>query len=138
MAHRVLLLAWAAAAAFSHPAFGVALIVLAAPIVVAWFAARMTALAATRGERDGGGRASAGRRGLRWRAVVLLAVLFVLHYYDVAARPISDHLNGGPALAKETFPQALLQGLLATSPRRTVADGAAALRCCSPSSRSSA
>jgi len=111
----LLLLGWAAAAAFAHPRSAVALLVLGAPLVVAWFAARMSALAAS-GER--------GRRRARtaWFAViagavlvVLLAVVFVLHYYDVGARPISDHLNGGPALARETFPQALLQGLLATS-----------------------
>ena len=111
----LLLLGWGAAAAFSHPRSAVALLVLAAPLVVAWFAARMAALAAT-GER--------GRRRARltWVAAlvlavlaVLAAVLFVLHYYDVGTRPIADHLNGGPALARETFPQALLQGLLATS-----------------------
>jgi hypothetical protein len=111
----LLLLGWVAAAAFAHPRSAVALLVLGAPLVVAWFAARMAALSAS-GER--------GRRRARitWVLLVgsaavgvLLAVLFVLHYYDVGARPISDHLNGGPALARETFPQALLQGLLATS-----------------------
>jgi hypothetical protein len=111
----LLLLAWGAAAAFSHPRSAVALLVLAAPLVVAWFAARMVALAATgvRGRR----RARFGWAIAVGSAVVLvlLAVLFVLHYYDVGTRPISDHLNGGPALARETFPQALLQGLLATS-----------------------
>jgi hypothetical protein len=111
----LLLLAWGTAAAFAHPRSAVALLVLAAPLVVAWFAARMVALAATgvRGRR---------RARIGWVVVVgsvvvvvLLAVVFVLHYYDVGARPISDHLNGGPALARESFPQALLQGLLATS-----------------------
>lgn len=112
----VLLLAgWAAAAAFAHPRSAVALLVLATPLVVAWFAARMTALAATgvRGRR---------RSRVTWTvavaaAVVLvsLAVVLVLHYYGAGGRPISDHLNGGPALARESFPQALLQGLLATS-----------------------
>ncbi|RIX26577.1 DUF6541 family protein [Amnibacterium setariae] len=111
----LLLLGWGLAAAFAHPRSAVALLVLAAPLVVAWFAARMTALSAS-GQR--------GRRRARliWAVavgaavlLVVLAVLFVLHYYDVGTRPISDHLNGGPALARETFPQALLQGLLATS-----------------------
>ena len=111
----LLLLGWLAAAAFAHPRSVVAILVLAAPLVVAWFAARMTALAATgvRGRR----RATLIWLGLVVAAVLLVAaaVLFVLHYYDVGARPISDHLNGGPARARETFPQALLQGLLATS-----------------------
>lgn len=111
----LLLLGWGAAAAFAHPRSAVALLVLATPLAVAWFAARMSALAAT-GQR--------GRRRARiaWvvlvlaaALVVVLAVLFVLHYYDVGKRPISDHLNGGPALARESFGQALLQGLLATS-----------------------
>jgi hypothetical protein len=111
----LLLLAWASAAAFAHPRSAVALLVLAAPMVVAWFAARMVALAAT----GVSGRRRARNRwliaALAAAAVVVLAVLFVLHYYDVGTRPISDHLNGGPALARETFPQALLQGLLGTS-----------------------
>jgi hypothetical protein len=111
----VLLLAWAAAAAFAHPRSAVALLVLGTPLVVAWFAARMVALAAT-------GQRGRRRARLSWliavaAAVVLvvLAVLFVLHYYSVGSRPISDHLNGPPALARESFPMALLQGLLATS-----------------------
>ncbi|GAA2749863.1 DUF6541 family protein [Amnibacterium kyonggiense] len=111
----VLLLAWGGAAAFAHPRSAVALLVLATPMVVAWFAARMSALAAT-GQR--------GRRRARitWVVVVLIAAALVavvtvgvLHYYTSGGRPISDHLNGGPALARESFPQALLQGLLATS-----------------------
>ena len=111
----LLLAGWAAAAAFAHPRSAVALLVLATPLVVAWFAARMTALAATgvRGRR---------RARVTWCVVVAVAavlvaltVVFVLHYYGAGGRPISDHLNGGPALARESFPQALLQGLLATS-----------------------
>lgn len=111
----LLLLGWGAAAAFSHPRSAVALLVLVTPMLVAWFAARMVAIAVT-GER--------GRRRARTGWVVLvaaaavavvLATLFVFDYYDVATRPISDHLNGGPALAREPFPTALLQGLLATS-----------------------
>jgi hypothetical protein len=111
----LLLLGWGAAAVFSHPRSAVALIVLVAPMLLAWFGARMAALSAS-GDR---GRV---RARLGWAllvgsgvVVVLLAVLFVLHYYDVGTRPISDHLNGGPALARESFPRALLQGLLGTS-----------------------
>lgn len=111
----LLLVAWFASAGFAHPRSIVALLVLATPLVVAWFAARMSALAAT-GER---GRRRARRTWLLLAigavVLVVLAVFFVLHYYDVGARPISEHLNGGPARAQESFPQALLQGLLATS-----------------------
>lgn len=111
----LLLLGWGAAAAFAHPRSAVALLVLATPMVVAWFAARMSALAATgvRGRR---------RARITWVVVVLVGAALVtvvavgvLHYYGAGGRPISDHLNGGPALARESFPQALLQGLLATS-----------------------
>ena len=110
-----LLVGWLGAAAFSHPRSVVAIGVLTVPMLVAWFAARMGVLAAS-GDR--------GRRRARlgWAllalgviAVLVLGSVAVYHYYDVATRPISDHLNGGPALARETFPQALLQGLLATS-----------------------
>jgi hypothetical protein len=85
------------------------------PLLVAWFAARMRALAS---------RSPQGARRARLLvvlvvvAVVVIAVgalLFVLRYYDVAHRPISDHLNGAPAKAREGFATAVLQGLLATS-----------------------
>ncbi|MBW4041063.1 MAG: hypothetical protein HIU86_02900 [Acidobacteria bacterium] len=111
----LLLLGWSAAALFAHPRSAVALLVLATPMVVAWFAARMSALARTgvRGRR---------RARMTWVVVVIAAVLLVtltsvlvLRYYGAGGRPISDHLNGGPALAREPFSQALLQGLLATS-----------------------
>jgi hypothetical protein len=111
----LLLAGWFLAAGFSHPRSLVAVLVLTTPLVVAWFASRMSALAAS-GER---GRRRARRIWVLLAVVavvlVTLAVLFVYHYYDVASRPISDHLNGGPARAREPFPQALLQGLLATS-----------------------
>jgi hypothetical protein len=111
----LLLVAWFGSAAFTHPRSVVAILVLGVPLLVAWFAARMSALGAS-GER--------GRRRARigWGLLVLAAVLLVVigsvgvyHYYDVATRPISDHLNGGPARARESFGTALLQGLLATS-----------------------
>jgi hypothetical protein len=111
----LLLLGWGAAAAFAHPRSAVALLVLATPLAVAWFASRMSALARTgvRGRR---------RARITWTIVVVsaavvvtLTAVLVLHYYGAGGRPISDHLNGGPALARESFPQALLQGLLATS-----------------------
>ncbi|MFD1720870.1 DUF6541 family protein [Amnibacterium endophyticum] len=111
----VLLLGWFVAAGFSHPRSVVAILVLATPIVVAWFAARMSAVAAT-GE-TGRRRARLGWLLVVVGAVVLVAaaVAFVFHYYDVANEPIADRLTGGPARARETFANALLQGLLATS-----------------------
>jgi hypothetical protein len=111
----LLLLAWLGAAAFTHPRSVVALVALAVPMLVAWFASRMRALSA-RGERE-------RRRAQRYTLLLVVAVLlllvlagvFIYHYYDVASRPISDHLNGPPARAREGFAQALLQGLLTTS-----------------------
>ena len=111
----LLLLGWLGGATFAHPRSLVAIVVLAAPLLVAWFAARMRALAASSPQ---------GRRRARLAvavvvaAVVLVAagaLLFVLHYYDVGHRPIADHLNGGPARAREGFGTAVLQALLTTS-----------------------
>ncbi|HEY0374187.1 MAG TPA: DUF6541 family protein [Amnibacterium sp.] len=111
----LLLLGWLGAAGFTHPRSVVAIGVLVAPLLVAWFAARMRALAL---------RSPQAARRARLIVVVVVAVvvlaaagalLFVLHYYDVGHRPISDHLNGGPARAREGFGTAVLQGLLATS-----------------------
>ena len=106
---------WLAGAGFAHPRSLVAIGVLTVPLLVAWFAAWMRDLAARSPE--------GARRARRIVLLVLLAavllaagaLLFVLHYYDVGRRPISDHLNGGPARAREGFGAALLQGLLATS-----------------------
>src|SRR5690606_4442883 len=36
------------------------------------------------------------------------AVLLVFRYFDVAARPVSDRLNGGPATAHQGFGETLL------------------------------
>jgi len=111
----LLLLGWLGGAAFAHPRSLVAILVLAAPLLVAWFAARMSALAASSPQ---------GRRRARLVVVVVVAavalvaagaLLFVLHYYDVGHRPIADHLNGGPARAREGFGTAVLQALLTTS-----------------------
>ncbi len=111
----LLLVGWFAAAAFSHPRSVIAIAVLTTPLLVAWFAARMHALAqdGDRGRR----RARLGWALLVLGAVLLVAaaVLVVYRYYDVANEPISTRLTGGPARARETFAQALLQGLLATS-----------------------
>ena len=111
----LLAVAWALAAAFTHPRSMVAIAALAAPLLVSWFVTRMRVLAA-RGDR--------GRRLARWTtlitvAAVLLAVVaafaFVYVYYDVANRPVADRLNGKPAIAREEFGAALLQALLSTS-----------------------
>ncbi|WP_375399766.1 DUF6541 family protein [uncultured Amnibacterium sp.] len=111
----VLLAAWGVAAGFAHPRSIVGLLVLALPLTVAWFSGRVRATAAS------------GSRGRRRARITVLAVVvgvlllaaaatvFVYHYYDVANRPVADHLNGGPARAREPLWQALLQGLLSTS-----------------------
>jgi hypothetical protein len=114
---RVILLAvgWVTAAAFTHPRSMVAIGALAAPLLVAWFVARMRALAAS------GAR---GRRAARITSIVVvagvvvaavLALAFIYVYYDVANRPVADRLNGKPAIAREDFGAALLQALLSTS-----------------------
>lgn len=111
----VLLAAWVVSAGVAHPRSIVGLLVLALPLLITWFGGRMRATA---------GSGARGRRRARLTVlavvvgVVLLAAgatLFVYRYYDVAARPIADHLNGGPARAREALWQALLQGLLSTS-----------------------
>ena len=92
----LLLVGWFAAAAFSHPRSVIAIAVLATPLLVVWFAARMGALASS-GER-GRRRARLGWVLLVVGAVALVAVatLVVYRYYDVANEPISTRLTGGP------------------------------------------
>lgn len=106
---------WLVGGAFAHPRSLVALVVLTVPMLVGWFAARMRATAAA-------GPTGRRRARLGWALLLtgalgaaVLAAGAVYVYYDVATRPIADHLNGGPAQATETLPQGLLQGLLATS-----------------------
>ena len=52
------------------------------------------------------------------------AVLVVFRFYDVDARPISDRLNGGPAVARQGFAESLLQAVTHSvvlgSPERTL------------------
>lgn len=114
---RVVLLTavWLLAAAFTHPRSIVALVALALPPLVAWFGARMRAVAAT--GPGGRRRARLGWAGFAGGAALVLAggLAVVYRYYDVAHRPIADRLNGGPAMAREGFGQAFGQGLLSTS-----------------------
>lgn len=111
----VLLAAWAVAAGVAHPRSIVGLLVLALPLAVAWFVGRMrmTAAAGPRGRRRARRTVLAVVVGVL--VVAAAATVFVYRYYDVASRPIADHLNGGPARAREQLWQALLQGLLSTS-----------------------
>src|SRR5690606_7489460 len=44
-------------------------------------------------------------------AAVGAGVVYVYRNFDVANRPISDHLNGGPATATETLWSALLHAM---------------------------
>lgn len=67
------------------------------------------------------------RRTLVWTAGVIAAVVlavsaatwYVFRHYDVASRPISDHLNGGPATAREPLWQAFVHGLFLATPLPT-------------------
>lgn len=111
----LLAVAWIGGAAFTHPRSMVAIGALAAPLLLAWFIARMRALAAA--GPDGRRRARTisvlVAVGVVLAAVAALAFIYV--YYDVANRPIADRLNGKPAIAREELGAALLQALLSTS-----------------------
>lgn len=101
---------WVAAAMFAHPRSLVTLAVVAVPIVaiavirgLRWLARRpggrrLVVLVCVLGAALVGGVATAGS-------------LFVLRYFGVEARPVSDRLNGGPARASETPVDAILQVL---------------------------
>ncbi|MGN6741773.1 MAG: DUF6541 family protein [Amnibacterium sp.] len=111
----LLTVGWLGGAAFAHPRSLVAIVVLVVPLLVACFAAWMRDLASCSPQGRRRARLIVAAVVLGIVLVAAGALLFVLHYYDVAQRPISDHLNGGPARAREGFGTAVLQGLLATS-----------------------
>ena len=90
--------------------------------LIAGFFLLSTAVHALRLAWVRGGRSR--RRAVTWVSVVLAAAVLLLaaawlviyHAFDVANRPVSDHLNGPQATATMTFWQALL-GVLAQLPR---------------------
>lgn len=108
----LMIAAWLAAEAFSHPRSLPSFALLAGPLVLV----RLGRLVAA------GWRA---RRGVTIAAlaasVVALAGIaavgwwYVYRTYDVANRPISDHLNGGPATARQSIGEALAQAVLLAS-----------------------
>jgi hypothetical protein len=106
----LLALIWLVAEVFAHPRslFGAALFIV--PILVAdgigW---------ARRRAREPGGRrrVAIGVTAVAGGSLLLLAGALVgaLLYFEVGLRGISDRLNGGPALADQTLPEAVLQVL---------------------------
>ncbi len=109
----VLLGIWLVGAVFSHPRSMVGLAAIGLPLLLAWFVGR-TAATWSLGRRR--------RAVLAWVALgvavlvaAVLAYAVLYHVYDLAHRPIADHLNGAPARARESFPAALAQGLLGTT-----------------------
>lgn len=110
---------WLVASCFAHPRSLFSFAALVFPLLVSW------AWNATRRNwQDPRGR----RRTITIGVVVLgvLAVIttagvsYVWRTYDVANRPIADHLNGGPARASQTIPDAVAQALV-LSPANAVA-----------------
>ena len=104
----LLLVLWGAAAVFAHPRSLPTMLVLGTPLVVYLFLrwARREWLAGRR-------RRVAGTVGALVVAVLATAVagvVLVFRFYSVGARPISDRLNGGPAIARQGFLESLLQG----------------------------
>ncbi|HEY8590277.1 MAG TPA: DUF6541 family protein [Naasia sp.] len=102
--------AWGCAVALAHPrslfSFGILVAPLLIQALVGWTRGR---LGSPGGARTvtlvlGGGAAA---------AVVIAgtAAAYVWSHFDVASRPIADRLNGGPATARQTFGQSLLQAL---------------------------
>lgn len=103
-------LGWVVAEVFSHPRSLPSFAVIAAPIIV------IAAVRALRRVWALPRRRPLVIAGLAGGAVVLAAVgvaawMYVWRTYDVANRPISDHLNGGPATARQTIGDAIAQSL---------------------------
>lgn len=101
---------WFAAEVFSHPRSLPSVAVLALPLlaVAAW---RLIARVWAEPRRR---RLVVGVLSASVLALVAVGVagwIYVWRTYDVANRPISDHLNGGPATAKQTIPEAVAQAL---------------------------
>lgn len=111
----VLLVLWGVAQVLAHPRSLPSYAVLAAPLVIAhvvrW--------------ADAGVRDAARRRrtlvilGIGVAAVLAAAVAAVavaFAYFGIAARPLSGRLNGGPATARQTILDSVLQAVLLAPP----------------------
>ncbi|GAB3397337.1 hypothetical protein GCM10027515_01440 [Schumannella luteola] len=111
----VLAALWFAACGLAHPRSLVSVALLVAPLVlfalIGW--ARRTA-ASRRGRRIV--VAVIGGLVAAVIAVVAVGAIYVYRNFDVANRPISDHLNGGPATATRTLGEALLQAIGLAAP----------------------
>ncbi len=106
---------WAVASGFAHPRSLISFVLLAAPIVVA---------AALRWFIVGVGTPERRRRTAVIGAGALVAVVAaaavgsaaVLRYFGAAERPISDRLNGGPATARQSIGDSVLQAVTFAPP----------------------
>lgn len=101
---------WAVAGLFAHPRALVSFVLLAAPLVlvdyISW--ARSTRV------RPRGGRRVAitsGAIATGLLGVLAAGAIYVYRNFDVANRPVSDHLNGGPATATQGLGVSVLQAL---------------------------
>lgn len=111
----LLLAAWSIAGALAHPRSLVTFAVLVTPLVI------QTAMGWTvRGLRDESTRRrtliAAVGIGVVLMAAAAAAATALLAYFRVADRPISDRLNGGPATARQTAGESVLQALLLAPP----------------------
>jgi len=102
---------WVAAGSLSHPRslLSIALIGVPALVWAAWRAVR------ARWDDARFRRRAIGGIGAAVGLVVLAGIagwLYVARTFDLANRPISDHLNGGPATATQGLGASLLQALV--------------------------
>lgn len=102
---------WLVAASLAHPRSLLSFAVVAAPLGVWW------AVAAGRAQlaKPGGRRRvviACSAVGVALLGVAAVGALYVWRTFDVGGRPISDRLNGGPARATQTIPEAFAQILV--------------------------
>lgn len=102
---------WAVAAGLSHPRSLFGFVVLGTPLVLGWAAGqvkrRWPVPRARRRLLLGGGAAVAAAG-----ALAAAGWAYVYRTFDVANRPIAEHLNGGPATAGQDLVASAVQALL--------------------------
>ncbi|TPW77236.1 DUF6541 family protein [Schumannella soli] len=101
---------WLAASGFSHPRSLFSLIALLLPLVVATVAGAARRLWRHRAQRRRILLVAAASTAVLIAAVTAGAV-YVYRAFDVAQRPISDHLNGGPATARSGLGATALEAI---------------------------
>ncbi|MET0590756.1 MAG: DUF6541 family protein [Naasia sp.] len=110
-----ILVVWAVATTFSHPrSFATALLFMV-PIIASGVPALSARVLARPGGRTRLVRLAAAS-ATAVALVVAAGAAYVYVTYDVANRPISDHLNGGPATARQGFLESAGQALMQSAP----------------------